>query len=95
MLRLLGPGSTLCDGITRREALRVGGIGALGGGLSLAGLARAGGGTWTVLRAPEGMRAAVHVVPPEAVAMAAITRRVKAAMDPGGILNPGRLYAGM
>ena len=45
MLRLLGPGSTLCDGITRREALRIGGIGALGGGLSLAGLARAGGGT--------------------------------------------------
>ena len=57
--------------------------------------ARAGQGTWTVLRAPEGMRAAVHVVPPEVSAMARITRRVKAAMDPGGILNPGRLYAGL
>lgn len=57
--------------------------------------ARAGRGTWTVLRAPEGMRAAVHVVPPEAEAMARITRRVKASMDPGGILNPGRLYAGL
>ncbi len=57
--------------------------------------ARAGGGTWTVLRAPEGMRAAVHVVPPEVAPLAAITRRVKAAMDPGGILNPGRLYAGL
>ena len=57
--------------------------------------ARAGGGTWTVLRAPEGMRAAVHVVPPEVAAMAAITRRVKAAMDPAGILTPGRLYAGL
>ncbi len=55
----------------------------------------AGRGTWTVLRAPEGMRAAVHVVPPEAEPLARITRRVKASMDPGGILNPGRLYAGL
>ena len=57
--------------------------------------ARASRGTWTVLRASEGMRAAVHVVPPEAEALARITRRVKASMDPGGILNPGRLYAGL
>ncbi len=57
--------------------------------------AAAGRGTWTVLRAPEPMRAACHVVPPEAPALAAVTRRVKAAMDPRGVLNPGRLYAGM
>jgi len=57
--------------------------------------AQAGRGTWTVLRAPEPMRAAVHVVPPEVPALAQITRRVKAAMDPGGILNPGRLWAGV
>ena len=57
--------------------------------------ARAGGGTWTVLRAPEGMRAAVDVVPPEPEPLARISRRVKAAMDPHGILNPGRLYAGL
>jgi FAD/FMN-containing dehydrogenase len=28
-------------------------------------------------------------------ALAAITRRVKGALDPAGILNPGRLYAGL
>jgi hypothetical protein len=36
MLRILDNGSSLCDGLTRREWLRVGGIGL--GGLSLAGL---------------------------------------------------------
>ena len=61
----------------------------------VAAAAQAGRGTWTVLRAPEPMRAAVHVVPAEAPALAAITRRVKAAMDPAGILNPGRLFAGV
>jgi glycolate oxidase FAD binding subunit len=57
--------------------------------------ARAHAGTWTVVRAPESMRAAVDVVPPEAEALAKITRRVKSALDPAGILNPGRLYAGL
>ena len=46
------------------------------------------------MRAPDDVRAAVAVVPPEPPALAAITRRVKAVMDPGGILNPGRLAAG-
>ena len=57
--------------------------------------ARAAEGVWMVMRAPEPLRAAVHVVPPEPEALARITRRVKAAMDPKGILNPGRLYAGV
>jgi glycolate oxidase FAD binding subunit len=47
------------------------------------------------MRAPEPMRVAVDVVPPEPVALAAITRRVKDALDPAGIFNPGRLYAGL
>jgi glycolate oxidase FAD binding subunit len=62
---------------------------------AVAAAARAGGGVWSVLRADDGLRAAIEVVPPEAPALAAITRRVKAAMDPAGIFNPGRLYAGL
>jgi glycolate oxidase FAD binding subunit len=57
--------------------------------------ARAAHGTWTLLRAPESLRAAVQVVPPEPPPLAAITRRVKAALDPRGILNPGRIFAGI
>ena len=53
------------------------------------------GGTWLLLRAPEELRASVPVIPPEAPALARLTRSVKAAFDPKGILNPGRLYAGV
>jgi glycolate oxidase FAD binding subunit len=52
-------------------------------------------GTWLLMRAPESMRTAVDVIPPEPEPLARITRRVKAALDPHGILNPGRLYGGM
>ncbi len=47
------------------------------------------------MRAPDSLRNAVDVVPPEAAPLAAISRRVKGAMDPRGILNPGRIYAGL
>ena len=57
--------------------------------------ARTAGGTWTLLRAPDTLRSIVRVVPDEAPALARITRQVKVAMDPAGILNPGRLYAGL
>ncbi len=56
--------------------------------------AREAGGTWTLLRAPETLRAAVAVIPPEPAPLAAIARQVKLAFDPKGILNPGRMRAG-
>ena len=56
---------------------------------------KAARGTWMLLRAPESLRAAVDVIPPEPEPLARITRRVKAALDPHGILNPGRMYAGL
>jgi glycolate oxidase FAD binding subunit len=57
--------------------------------------ANAAGGNWTLLRAPDTLRGAVRVVPDEVAPLARITRQVKAVMDPAGILNPGRLYAGL
>ncbi len=56
--------------------------------------ARATGGTWMLMRAPDALRSAVDVVPPEPPALARITARVKAAFDPDAILNPGRIFAG-
>jgi glycolate oxidase FAD binding subunit len=57
--------------------------------------ATAAGGTWMLMRAAEPLRAAVHVIPTEPEPLARITRRVKAALDPHAILNPGRMYAGL
>ncbi len=57
-------------------------------------IAAAGQGAWTLMRAPEALRTAVPVLPPEPPALARIARNVKAAFDPKGILNPGRMVAG-
>lgn len=53
----------------------------------------AGGGTFTLFRAPADLAASVPVLPDEPLPLAAIGRRVKAVLDPAGVLNPGRMRA--
>jgi glycolate oxidase FAD binding subunit len=47
----------------------------------------------TLIRAEPSIRAAVDVFEPLPPALAGLTRSLKNAFDPAGILNPGRLYA--
>jgi glycolate oxidase FAD binding subunit len=61
---------------------------------AVAAAATAAKGTWLLFRAPEPLRAAVAVIPEEPPALAGISARVKAALDPAGVLNPGRMRAG-
>ncbi|SMH54270.1 glycolate oxidase subunit GlcE [Azospirillum agricola] len=49
----------------------------------------------TLMRAPESVRAATEVFQPLPEPLMALTRRVKASFDPQGILNPGRMHAGV
>jgi len=53
------------------------------------------GGHATLVRAEPATRSAVKVFEPQPEALAALTRRLKAAFDPHAILNPGRMYAGV
>ncbi len=53
------------------------------------------GGHATLIRAPTAVRAAVDVFPPQQGGLAALTKRVKESFDPKGMLNPGRMWAGI
>jgi glycolate oxidase FAD binding subunit len=53
------------------------------------------GGHATLIRAPVAVRAAVDVFTPEPPALAALTKRVKGGFDPQGVLNAGRMWAGV
>jgi glycolate oxidase FAD binding subunit len=53
------------------------------------------GGHATLIRAPTAVRAAVAVFEPQEPALAALTKRVKESFDPNGVLNPGRMWAGI
>ena len=55
------------------------------------GAVAAAGGHATLVRAPDTVRAVVGAFPPLVPAEAALSRRVKEAFDPHGILNPGRM----
>jgi glycolate oxidase FAD binding subunit len=55
----------------------------------------AAGGHATLIRAPAAVRAAVEVFTPEEPALAALTARVRAGFDPQGVLNAGRMWAGV
>jgi len=53
------------------------------------------GGHAMLVRAPAALRAVVPVFGPEETALAELTQRVKQSFDPKGVLNPGRMWAGV
>jgi glycolate oxidase FAD binding subunit len=56
---------------------------------------RKAGGHATLVRAPDHVRLAVDVFEPQPAPVMDLTRKLKATFDPEGILNPGRMYAGV
>jgi glycolate oxidase FAD binding subunit len=49
----------------------------------------------TLIRAPAAVRAKVDVFEPQNPALAALTKRVREGFDPRGVLNAGRMWAGV
>lgn len=58
-------------------------------------IARNGGGHATLVRAAPETRAEIPVFEPQAAALAALSRRLKAQFDPLGILGTGRMWTGV
>jgi glycolate oxidase FAD binding subunit len=56
---------------------------------------RSVGGHATLVRAPAALRASVEVFEPQEAALRALSKRVKEGFDPKGVLNPGRMWAGV
>lgn len=56
---------------------------------------RAHGGYATLIRAPADLRAAIDVFEPLSEPLMRITKGIKTSIDPHGIFNPGRMYAGV
>jgi glycolate oxidase FAD binding subunit len=55
----------------------------------------AAGGHATLIRAPAAVRSGIGAFAPQTGALGALTRRVKESFDPQGVLNPGRMWAGV
>jgi len=53
------------------------------------------GGHATLIRAPAALRAKVDVFEPQNPTLAALTKRVREGFDPKGVLNAGRMWAGV
>jgi glycolate oxidase FAD binding subunit len=53
------------------------------------------GGHATLVRGPAAARASIDVFDPAEGALGALTKRVKESFDPKGVLNPGRMWAGV
>jgi glycolate oxidase FAD binding subunit len=62
---------------------------------AIRGAVAAVGGHATLIRAPAAVRAAVGVFASEDPASSALAKRVKESFDPKGVLNPGRMWAGV
>jgi glycolate oxidase FAD binding subunit len=65
------------------------------GASAVRGAVAACGGHATLVRADAATRAAVDVFEPQDQGLAALTKRVKEGFDPRGVLNPGRMWAGV
>ena len=72
-----------------------GGKGDDAGAAVVRGAVAAHGGYATLVRAPADVRNNVDVFQPQPAPLMTLTRSLKAAFDPAGILNPGRMYAGV
>ncbi len=55
----------------------------------------AAGGHATLIRAPAELRATIPVFQPLDPGLAKLSKRLKESFDPRGVLNPGRMYAGI
>jgi glycolate dehydrogenase FAD-binding subunit len=62
---------------------------------SIRGAVKSVGGHATLVRAPAAVRASVDVFEPQNAGLRALSKRVKEGFDPKGVLNPGRMWAGV
>ena len=53
------------------------------------------GGHATLIRAPAELRGAIPVFQPQDPGLARLSERLKEGFDPRGVLNPGRMWAGV